>query len=536
MISSGSQSAKIWLVGEALGPDEKTQQKPFVGYTGMELRKMLGEVGILPHETFMCNVLDAVPPHGKIENCFYTAKDAKSFGVERINGKYPNTAVSVGRETLRREIGLHRPNLVVALGATPLWALCGEIGITKWRGSILNGVHDVKVVPTFNPAAITRQWSWRWLAVQDLRRCLMQSAFPEIRYPNREYVIAPSLDVVMDFLGDIKDQTIVADTETWGGQIDCIGIGTSKDKVICIPFNSFVKDNPNYWSLEDEVTIVLKIKEVMKTNGVVWQNCLYDMQYLAHDWGYLPNTTDDIMIMHHTCFSELRKALEVITSLHCVYYRFWKEEGKKWNPVTDDVNTHWTYNCDDCAYTFEDFTSLNKAVDDLDQREQYNFLMKLVPPVLRMMLRGCRVNKKYKDGLSTSLQEAKDSRRLWFNEVLGHDLNPDSNPQMTTLIYDDFGVKEIRDRKTKGRTMNDAAITKIKRENGLLRPLLEKVEEYRSIRVFKSNFADALLRDDERIGSSVNICGTNTYRFSYSKDAFGSGGNLQTIPRGTEKE
>lgn len=536
MISSGSPNSKIWLVGEALGQEELTQGKPFVGYTGQELHKMLGEVGILPHETFMCNILDAIPPFGKIENCFYKAKEAGGFKVDRLDGRYPNSAVLAGRSTVREAIGKYRPNLVIALGATPLWALCGENGITKWRGSILDGVHGVKVIPTFNPAAITRQWSWRWLAVQDLRRCKREGDFPEIRYPDREYLIAPTLDTVMDFLGDIKDQVVVADTETFGGQIDCIGIATSKNKVLCIPFNSFQKDNPHYWSLEDEIIVVLKIKEILQSNRIVWQNCLYDMQYLVHDWGYLCNTTDDIMIMHHTCFSELRKALEVITSLHCVYYRFWKEEGRGWDPRLDDVNTHWTYNCDDCAYTFEDFTSLNNTMDILKQREQYEFLMSLVLPVLKMMLRGCNIDKAYKDGLSQSLQIAKDSRREWFKEVLGHDLNPDSSKQMTALIYDDFQVKEIRDRKTKSRTMNDKAIIVIKQKNPLLRPLLEVVEEYRSIRVFKSNFADALLGEDGKMRSSVNICGTNTFRFSYSKDAFGSGGNLQTIPMGTEKD
>jgi len=536
MISSGDPNSKVWLVGEALGPEEKYNNKPFVGHSGQELHKMLGEVGIIYNDCYACNVLDDVPPKGKIENCFYKAKEAATFKVGKVDGRYPNAAVLLGRNTLREAVGLYRPNLVIALGGTPLWALCGENGITKWRSSILEGVHKVKVIPTFNPAAVLRQWKWRYLVVQDLRRALHEAPFPEIRYPSREYILSPIFDQTMDFLLSIKDQKIIADTETWGRQIDCIGIAKSKNEVICIPFNSFKTPDTNYWTLEDEVTIVKTLRKVMKENGVVWQNCLYDMQYTMHDWGFIPNTTDDIMLMHHVCFSELPNSLQMIASLHCYYYRFWKDEGKKWNPIRDDVNQRWKYNCDDCAYTFEAFESLDNTVDVLKQREQYNFLMDLVPPVLRMMLRGIPINTSYKAQLSSDLEQAKASRSLWFNDVLGHDLNPDSNLQMKTLIYEDFKIKPVINKKTGNPAVDDKAIQIIKSRQPLLRPLLEVVEEYRSIRVFKSNFADALLGEDDRLRSAVNIGGTNTFRFSYSKDAFDGGCNMQTIPKGTEKD
>jgi hypothetical protein len=35
---------------------------------------------------------------------------------------------------------------------------------------------------------------------------------------------------------------------------------------------------------------------------------------------------------------------------------------------------------------------------------------------------------------------------------------------------------------------------------------------------------------------SFNITGTKTYRFSASKNPFGNGANLETIPKGTEKD
>jgi len=41
---------------------------------------------------------------------------------------------------------------------------------------------------------------------------------------------------------------------------------------------------------------------------------------------------------------------------------------------------------------------------------------------------------------------------------------------------------------------------------------------------------------DMRMRTNFNVCGTETYRFSSSKNAFGSGGNLQNIPKGGETE
>jgi len=52
--------------------------------------------------------------------------------------------------------------------------------------------------------------------------------------------------------------------------------------------------------------------------------------------------------------------------------------------------------------------------------------------------------------------------------------------------------------------------------------------------VFLSTFIMMPLDQDSRMRCSYNICGTETYRFSSSKNAFGSGGNLQNLPKGDE--
>jgi DNA polymerase I-like protein with 3'-5' exonuclease and polymerase domains len=56
----------------------------------------------------------------------------------------------------------------------------------------------------------------------------------------------------------------------------------------------------------------------------------------------------------------------------------------------------------------------------------------------------------------------------------------------------------------------------------------------RSLGVFRSTFLEAPVDTDERMRCSFNITGTETFRFSSSENAFGSGMNLQNVPSGDE--
>lgn len=534
MISSGNPSSPIWIIGEAPGPDEITRGEPFIGSSGKELTHMLNEVGINRNHCFLGNVADRLEKEYKLK-----ATKAKELGIEKVDGLYPTKNASEGRERIRELVTKHEPTLVIALGNLALWALTGEVGITKWRGSIIPLPYG-KVIPTFNPAGVMKNWAWRWLSVQDLRRAKRESKFPEVRKPAWEFTIRPSVDQVLGFLEGLHDQVVATDIETRGGQISCVGIATSKTHALCIPFMSIEKPE-GYWSKEDEYQITLALRGALTKPGVgsIFHNGLYDVQYFCKQWGYAPNVAADTMLMQHAGYSGLRKSLDFISSLYCEYYCFWKDEGRKWNPKTTSEDQYWTYNCTDCTYTYECWEELTIILGKLDLVEQYEFLLSLFHPVLKMMLRGTRIDLAYKNRLKGELLQEIVVRTNWMEEALGHPFNPDStgaNGDMQRLFYDDFGVAPIFNRKTKSRTLDDEALKKVKSRNPLLGPLIETIEEYRSLRVFKTNYAEARLDEDDRIRSSFNITGTETYRFSSSKNAFGTGANLQNVSAGREEE
>ncbi len=532
MISSGSLSSPIWLIGEAIGPDDK--DGPFSATSGRQLTRMLNEAGINRNNCFLANVADHLEKEYK-----YKATKAKELGITKLDGRYPTPNAEQGRERIRSLAKQHKPNLIIALGDLALWALTGENGITKWRGSIIDGELG-KVIPTFNPAGVTRNWPWRWLSVQDFRRAKGQGGFAEVRKPEWRFIIRPSCSTVLGYLSSLNNQTIATDIETRGGQISCVGIATSKLDAICIPFMSIEKPE-GYWSKEDEYQVTLALREALTRTGVgsIFHNGLFDVQYFCKQWGYMPNVAADTMLMQHAAYSGLRKALDFISSLYCDYYCFWKDEGRKWNPKTTSEDQYWTYNCTDCTYTYECWEELTIILSKLDLVEQYEFLMELFHPVLKMMLRGTRIDTTYKNRLKGELLREITFRTTWMEEILGHPFNPDSTGKtgdMQKLFYDDFQVKPVIHRKTKARTLDDDALKTIRKRQPLLTPLLETIEEYRSLRVFKSLYAEARLDEDDRIRTSFNISGTETYRFSSSKNVFGTGANLENISAGREDD
>lgn len=195
---------------------------------------------------------------------------------------------------------------------------------------------------------------------------------------------------------------------------------------------------------------------------------------------------------------------------------------------------HQRYNCEDCVRTFE-IAQVEKANLASMRLEAVNdFQHQLFPAVLSAMLRGVRIDTVARAAMAKTLRAELRARSDWFERVLTHPLNPRSNKQMKDLFYHDLKQKVILKRSTGNPTLDDEALAKLCAREPLVRPLVRRITEYRSIGVFLNTFIDAELDADERMRCSYNICGTETYRFSSGANAFGSGTNLQNIPKGTK--
>ena len=533
--SVGPQPADILIVGEAPGKNEVSAGVPFVGNSGKELDRMLHEAGILRTDCRLTNVCPVQPPGNKIEK-FYL----KNTKAERI----PGPQIQQGIEALHAEILSTRPRIILALGDTALWALTGERGIVKWRGSHLRYSHPEEdfscdLLPTYHPAAILRQWSWRFIGVMDLKRAASWLSEPP-KPPDVEFLLRPSFTAACEALLNLPPGIIACDIETRGGHIACIGFGWSSTQAFCIPLMCVERDD-GYWTEGEEIELISIMRQVFKRSDIKWvfQNGLYDLQYIARFWGVVPSVWMDTMLAHHVCFAGLPKGLDFLSSMYREYHRYWKDDGKTWDKSTGEDQL-WEYNCDDCISTWEVADQLNLQLDRMNLRKQFEFQMRQFNAVFYMMVRGVRCDLSHKNELIFQLDAAKAELMTWILTAVGgnewgyNEKMLGSYKQMQRLFYDELRVKPIRNRKTGSVTTDDKALETILKRQPVLRPLIKRIRAARSVGVFLSTFARMPLDRDGRIRCSYNIAGTETYRYSSSQNAFGSGTNLQNIPAGDE--
>lgn len=330
--TSGPRNARILICGEAFGEQEEKLGQPFIGSSGQELTRMLREAGIDRFQCLLTNVLPLRPPGNKLEAlCADKKTVGKDYPYPAIsNGKYllPEYLGELGR--LRAEIQACNPNLIIAMGNMACWALLNRTGITAIRGSTSQaslatriqssfaaGIGYYKVLPTFHPAYILRAWQDRVIVISDLLKCAREAQFPEIRRPEREVIINPTLADIAEWITR-PARLYAADIETTRGQIDMIAFARSRSDAICIPFVDWTKPDRSYWEKPgDEIEARRLVGEIL--SGPVpklWQNGLYDMQFCWREGWKLRNVYEDTMLLHHAIFPEMKKGLGFLGSIY----------------------------------------------------------------------------------------------------------------------------------------------------------------------------------------------------------------------------
>jgi len=538
----GPCPAKIMVVGDFPSVGDEAKSRPLTGFPGEELASMLSDAGLSRNNCFVTTALRVRPPGNAGEAFFAMTKAAVTAEHIFIRDKMCLKPVWEGLEELKREITMVKPNVIIALGNVSLWMLTGKWGITSWRGSLLTSdlvpELELKVVPTCGPGMVMQQYSRRPVTVADLRRVKRYAETRGVKHPEYEFIIRPdyqraktTLEQLLALVGQ-GPLTLSVDIETRAGHIACIGIAWSTLAALCIPLMC-VERPEGYWPEEVEVELMWLMYQLLTHPNakVIGQNFLYDAQYFFRWLHYVPNLTRDTMLAQHTCFSSMEKSLAFQASMYCEQYVYWKDEGKEWNADIPEDRLWW-YNCLDAVHTFEVDEVEQRNVDAMGLRSVHDFQQELFWPVLDTMLLGILPNISKRAQFAQTLHEAIESRDKWLTDVLGEPLNIRSSPQMKSLFYDQLNFKPIKDRKTGETTCNEEALHKIADREPLIQPLINKILELRSLNVFLSTFVNAPLDKDNRIRCSFNIAGTETYRFSSSKNAFGTGLNLQNIPSG----
>ncbi|MEO4000518.1 UdgX family uracil-DNA binding protein [Mesorhizobium sp. CAU 1732] len=143
VFGEGPETAEIIFVGEQPGDQEDIAGKPFVGPAGRVFDEVIDEAGIAREKLYVTNAVK----HFKFE----------PRGKRRIHQKPNAGEVKACRWWIDHEIGLIKPALVVAMGATAAQSLLGKaIPITRMRGEIVTRDDGVQVFLTIHPSFILR--------------------------------------------------------------------------------------------------------------------------------------------------------------------------------------------------------------------------------------------------------------------------------------------------------------------------------------------------------------------------------------------
>ena len=315
---------EILIIGEAYEEHEERERMPFVGPSGYELTRMLNEAGISRINCYLTNVLNLRPNGNNIESLCGPRQDSIPGYPAIIKGKYLRKEFLPELERLQQEIMDVNPNIIIAMGNTALWSLLGVGGISNRRGSICSSTHLVegfKVLPTYHPAAILRQWDLRPVTVLDLHKARRESAFPEVVRPSRQVWTEPDINDLEVFYDEFIQgcSRLSVDIETIGDQISCIGFAPSKEISLVVPFIDFRRARGSYWAnLEIELHAWRFVIRVLNEPcGKIFQNGLFDISVLWRSYKIkVRNPDQDSMLLHHSLQPESPKALAFLGSVY----------------------------------------------------------------------------------------------------------------------------------------------------------------------------------------------------------------------------
>ena len=312
----------LLVVGDHWTEEDEIKGEPFSGSAGKMVRSALRHQGFNANEVFF--------------TCVFNRKigDLKSQCVSRAEGipglppvfptKYCPSRFAEELTRLHKEIENVHPITILALGGVAAWALLGVPGIKKIRGTpsyYVRGDRRIKVLPTYHPTAIFREYSLRPIFLADIEKLSRELAYPEIRRPSRSIWIEPSYDDLLRFEEEhiLHAERLSVDIETSGTMITCIGFAPSPSIGLVVPFTSAESPDGSYWKSHGEEVRVWRwcMKQCARPIRKVGQNFLYDMHHLWRNYATpMLGGNDDTMLLHHALQPEMEKGLGFLGSVY----------------------------------------------------------------------------------------------------------------------------------------------------------------------------------------------------------------------------
>ncbi|MBU2249642.1 MAG: hypothetical protein KKD77_23040, partial [Gammaproteobacteria bacterium] len=504
--------------------------KPFVGPAGQGLDDCLIMTKIPRSSIYLTNVikdLDAPLKH-------YIDIDTR--GKWTINPEGYQYISDLGQELKALNL-----NCIIAFGNIALLALTNRVGITKWRGSILEStlVPGLKVVPTFHPATfIPPKFNFlnKPIICEDLMRAKYEATFKEIRRRGRNILTRPSFNESIECLNHcykkgLQGFIISVDIEVINGELDCISFGWSDTEAVSIPFRYSQGD---YFNLDQELEIMRLVAKIIQDENVakVGASFIFDTQFLLRKYGIVPRgRIHCTQIAQKIAYPDFPAGLDAVTTMH-TDIPYYKQDGKQWIKMGGGTwEQWWTYNGMDAIVPIEAIPKQLEVLRKQNNEATYERQSKLIKPLIYMGERGIRVDVEGMMKYSEEQQVKLDGLAEELNIIVGREINYNSPKQLMDYFYKELGHKPYKKKNTTGVYSDSIDVDALKR---LARQGVEAARIMLDIRGLAKRISTYLdigkVDKDGRYRSSYKPVGAGTGRLSSGETIFGTGGNQQNWP------
>jgi len=534
----GPRDARIMIVGEAPGANEAQHGKPFIGQSGQLLNNILAQVGIARSSCYVTNVFKERPPNNDITYFVKVSLKEPLFN----NG---------GRDHLEyfwKEIENINPHLIIALGNIPLWALTGEKGIMKWRGSVLQTSRTEtphKLIPTVHPAACMRTYEWKHLLHFDLRKAAIEADRPALPLDENTYLLSPSFEESLAFIKRCEESLRVGlDIEVAKREVSCISLSPSlasspkpSKESISIPFWS--PSRGHMCTPDQEATLWKSINSLFRSNTeIIAHNGAFDFIFLFQKYGIWPRKIQDTMIAQAILWPDFSKSLAFATTMY-TDMPYYKDEGKEkmlrgGGTQKEGDEQFWLYNAKDGVVLPEIFHKQEEHLRKQGNLDTYRRQRDCLYPIAYMSTRGMKVNLESITKAKKAAEEELTKQQKVINTAAQQQgwegpLNPNSPKQLKEFFF--IQCNEVITKHQGKATTNEKALKTIARRGKRGAEVASLIGDFRKLKKLSGTYYNMSFDTDGRLRSSINPVGTETGRFSSSQTIFGTGGNMQNMPK-----
>lgn len=441
-------------------------------------------------------------------------------------GIHPNTVRFEVVQASRGSFDSYK--VVIGMGPAALTYI-DKTGLDKHQNSVymLGTTH---FIPCYDMQRINKQYELQMflgLAMQKAADILSGEWYR----PGVTAYVNPDFDTTMDILDVVsKAETVSLDIETSWGQINTMGFAWSNHEGIAIG------SMPQRFGEEKTHLLWTKMAEIIEgPSKKILQNAIYEQGYYSLYGIMMNNVTHDTMWAQKVLYPEFKQGLDNVGRMYTPFV-YWKEDGKNWNNIKN-WEEHYRYNVSDTVGTFWAAEEQDK---DLKARGLYDGfhgeIMQYFEWIAEMCSRGLPLNvdtmKKLQGDVDTKIAE----EMIKLKEFTGQDINPRS-PKQVKEYYSGKGYKLPKNRQAgtgKWVESTDQMALKKLRIKYPKDDSLNHLLTVSTLNKAKSSYLDFKYWPDSRLRFMLNGAGTETLRWSGSKDILWGGINPQTVPNGAK--